>query len=197
MELPLVASNSTTSVTTTNNDILLALAQECTHGCCISYSWQYTTPTPALEQRGLTPSILRNEIHEINERMTVKSKNKCSKGSIFMSIIGFVVFVIGLIILFTDYITVGVPIILVGVGLVTVGLNRYCGCFNKNSNNNFLQVQEYVECDLNEKYQKSHGIRFSMILGVCIKISCIDTFNQNDNETAGVLANNQNYGSHL
>eukprot|EP01083_Nonionella_stella_P255242 876320_1 len=120
---PLVANNS---VVLTNNDILVYQTEYGNSCVCFSMppiTWNYTAPTPVLEQRGLTPTILRNEIRAINRLAAELSKDENLRRFGIISIIGCIVGIIGFIMMMTDFeqIYPGMAVMFVGSGIGMIG----------------------------------------------------------------------------
>eukprot|EP01083_Nonionella_stella_P025485 70159_1 len=151
--------------------------------------WTYVPPTPILEQRGLSPRVLSCEINKINEmaaRLTRIPDSECSK---FASIIGFILFVLGLVLLFRSMFEFDADheiymatfpticyIIMVVIGLVVL-ITVSCEACSKKQwaiKSAKEKIRNYIECDLNEKYQRSNGIRWTIAES---KMVCVTTRN--------------------
>ena len=130
-----------------------------------------------MEQRGLTSSVLRDEIDRIENRANSDTRMKGGDLLCTISSIGFIVFVVGCV--------------LVGIWIdcsIEWNSDKDCGtgisawvCFvvgfivwfryicvdryrrDKAVNNALDNIRNYVEIDLNEKYQKTMGIRWSIL----------------------------------
>eukprot|EP01083_Nonionella_stella_P253782 872991_1 len=108
MELPLVRSNA--GYSHPSNDILIQpLAYNLKWMCRCSQlptdtiAYHYIAPTPILEKRGLTPSILRNELNIIESKaaeVMVISNMKIIK---IVSVLCLIVFIVGNIIFWPDH----------------------------------------------------------------------------------------------
>eukprot|EP01084_Bolivina_argentea_P146786 256927_1 len=138
--------------------------------------WIPTLPTPLLIQKGLTLNLLKQEIQFINtltiecmsELTSVKhGKNERYKKPLFTSIIGMVLVIATVPCCIAFGPTAGVLVflgifIVVGSGVWSAAIEAAITTEeNKAFNRGFSKIKEYIECDLNSKYQPQ-GIRWTL-----------------------------------
>eukprot|EP01084_Bolivina_argentea_P153364 267421_1 len=167
-----------------NDDILIHQSKidyVCSVCCCMQIpddvvTWNYVAPTPALEQRGLTPQVLRNEIDTIQKGFAHHTKLP-TKFMLFVVISALLVFIAGNIGTWTSYKCsedvyedYGCSVSYVWLGVLLFGfvVLIICWIYDRMRKSQVIIdaleiVKEYVEVDLNEKYQKTKGIRWSII----------------------------------
>ena len=128
-----------------------------------------SSPTQELIQRGLTKDILLKELNNIN----IKSKEifesvSCKKIFIIpiifiiCTIIGFLLYPTGLFATIYTLSIVGC-IMCPSFGLITLITCCFISIKRKKIyNNQFELVKNYIEIELNEKYQKKYGIKWSI-----------------------------------
>ena len=189
----LLQSNDVQLYTIANDNIVIHQSDPtntCSEGLCCCKQlpsdmvrWNYVAPTPALEQRGLTPTVLRNELNVIQNKFAdaVKLSPKQIRYTSIAAIIGLLTLVIGnfgLWISLTEcagycdsYYEDSCCSVNYGwlvpatAGLVILSI---CAFLNRRAkakvfNEALDAIREYVEIDLNEKYQKTTGIRWSIL----------------------------------
>eukprot|EP01083_Nonionella_stella_P227769 807825_1 len=130
-------------------------------------NWLYSPPTPLLQAKGLTPSVLQQELNIINEK-----GNRIVSGGCFnlcgillftgLMISGF--YLVASIYLFKSvtipfyvqiliYFLMGGSMCLISICLI----DRH----NK-AKSDWASLRQYIEIELNEQYQLSQGIRWTI-----------------------------------
>ena len=180
MRDPLYSNNA--ALVVTNNDLFIKQREYTNYGCvCCPHlpsdfiSYQYVAPTPILEQRGLTPSVLESEIRGIESVGNSATHAKDTPVFKIAVLILVAVLIIGGFIMLVAWYEcdefrdcpslswAGLIVIIVGfIGLCVCGSTAYATKMKK-LNYALDAIQKYVELDLNEKYQRVNGIRWSIL----------------------------------
>lgn len=161
----------------TNNNILIEQRKYVYTGCCSSLSsefitYNYTPPTPILEERGLTPLVLQKEILSIEAKAnkTARDNSQCTNRLRICALISFIILVCGGS-LFALYPSKHkMALLIVGACLSFIGLMGLIILCNSTRYKKLMArdlaldtLRYYVEIVLNEKYQKRNGIRWSIV----------------------------------
>jgi len=157
---------------TASNAISLNMEQQV--GSCgqatVAPHWSYASPTPDMEAKGLTPSKLREILQQINNDSDNTMAQNFNPNLPKVRFIPFVLILIGMIICTTSMgSTGGSGTFLVGMALFGIGGFGTVGSFWFVNSRHMQAVQmcvdqlrQYVEGELNEQWQKAHGIRWSI-----------------------------------
>jgi len=133
--------------------------------------WEYVSPTPTLESRGLTAGKLRQIINDINDRASTElDTNFNSKHAILTLLpcggllVGFLLCVLSM----GNMSAAGFPPEFY-VGFIFIVISAFCGvaAFSRASRSYTRAIQsavdamkEYVDSTLNEEWQRQSGIRW-------------------------------------
>jgi len=136
----------------------------------VAPQWSYSSPTPDMEAKGLTPSKLREILQQINNDSNKTMAQNFNPNLPKVRFIPFVLILIGMIICTTSMgSTGGSGTFLVGMALFGIGGFGTVGSFWFVNSRHMQAVQmcvdqlrQYVEGELNEQWQKAHGIRWSI-----------------------------------
>ena len=167
------------SVSSVSSDLLIEQNQELSHS---APAWLYAPPTPQLQEKGLTPDVLQEIVDEINEnaKRDYNENYYPNIGLILcLPIIGILtgagIFVFGLIKVHTAprldgewdgecnvYTVSGVIIVAISYLLCPLMVFIIGAFTNIEMKITMDNVREKVEKDLNEAYEKSNGISWSI-----------------------------------
>lgn len=168
MQVPLVLDNGQPY------DILLK--QESLYGknkyrdayCCQlesdTFKWSYTAPTPNLQQRGLTPSTLKNVIKVIESKVNQSLHVPYIEALGCISITSLITGILALIYPYiynqfpTGYFVAGVAGIIFIICIFIIRKKRKRAWDKARS-----EIRKCVEVDLNEIYQEKNNIRWSIV----------------------------------
>jgi len=133
----------------------------------VAPQWSYASPTPDMEAKGLTPSRLREILQQINNDANETMAQNFNRHLPKVRFIFFLVTILGFILIpatggSNGMYAVGIALFVIG-GVGNVGswwfvhtrhIQAVQACVD--------QLREYVDGELNEQWQKAHGIRWSL-----------------------------------
>merc|ERR1719295_334121 len=155
-----------TTLPTASNAIALNMVNHNSHLCNLrGPQWDYAAPTPDMEAKGLFPSKLQEILQQINndadEAMT-QHFNPNLKKLLFLPLIPLILLILGLI----DFIgNINRFEIICGVATFICWICSFCiveYLWKRAHQICVDQMKQYVEGELNEQWQRRHGIRWSI-----------------------------------
>merc|ERR1712096_299259 len=163
-------------------DFLIRQSQIRRGGICSTHppQWQYTTPTPSLQQRGLTPQTLRETIDSINQTAARDFENNFNANYALLPVAPALGSLISII-----FMVASIGSTKSGAGSFIAGIILFhlfifcaiaaCVVSHKHKVSAIEgargAMQQFVEVTLNEQWQNSHGVRWTMVAEQTLVVS--------------------------
>jgi len=168
----------------------------------LSPRWTYSSPTPLLEQRGLSAQVLQQELNTIEsvcqQRYDAGKNPNLKRICAIVTVIDIILLVVMLVVMLgaSTYNSTLTMISGMVIGLSFWGMGFWWFRNLKQTMEGVLEgLKQHLEVELNGKYQKSSGIRWTLqeervysgknsVLYYHIVVSCVDVAQQAQAQSA-------------
>ena len=133
------------------------------------FRWSYVSPTPTLESQGLTPSTLKCILDTINKNVQRDYLSKFNPCYQYFSYLPYIGILIGFGLIISDIMNlekdpwIGVIIIAISIILAAISSFIVKRLYIKAVLYALYNMKLYVQVTLNQEWQRSNGIRWTII----------------------------------